>query len=770
MKFPFRIRFICYATLAVLALGLIGLGAYAFFLDARVKDEFEGRRFALPARVYARPLELIPGARLSPEEFARELRQLGYKEELQDETSGRFQRRGSEFDLVTPPFVFWDGPQDKQFLHLTFAADRLIDVVDFRNITPVTLTRLNPEYIGGIYPAHNEDRLLVTLAEVPNSVVHGLIAVEDRKFYTHFGIDPRGMARAFLSTVSGAGLQGGSTLTQQLVKNFFLTPERTIKRKVTEMLMAILLERRYQKNDILETYINEIYLGQDKNRAIHGFGLAAQFYFDKHLIDLSVPEAALLVGMVKGPSYYDPHRHPERALARRNIALAAMHQQEYITAEQYLEAKAAPVGVVAKPSMGTTRYPAFLDLVRKQLLSYYQEADLRSEGLRIFTTLDPQVQAAAEFALSARLARLDGETSEAGLPEEGEETARLEGAVIVADVQSGEVQALVGGRDPRYPGFNRAVDLARPVGSLMKPAVYLTALARPEEYTLVSWLDDEPLTWREPGRSVWEPQNYDRVSHGQVPLRTALANSYNVATARLGSALGVRNVLDCVRRLGIDRDLPPYASSLLGAVDLAPLDVAQMYQAIGSGGFRAPLRAIREVLTAAGEPLQHYELSVEQVIDPGPAYLLTDALQGVVREGTARDLAYFLSPDLNPAGKTGTTDDFRDSWFAGYTGDRVAVVWVGYDDNRPTAFTGASGAMPVWGELMARLHPEPLAPPLPENVERLWIDPGTGLRADRKCSDAVEIPFIRGSAPVDFAPCASSTGTSIKSWLRRLFD
>jgi penicillin-binding protein 1B len=474
--------------------------------------------------------------------------------------------------------------------------------------------------------------------------------------------------------------------------------------------------------------------------------------------------------MVKGPSYYDPHRHPDWALARRNIALAAMHQQGYITAAQYLEAKAAPVGVVAKPSMGTTRYPAFLDLVRKQLLSYYQETDLRSEGLRIFTTLDPQAQAAAEFALSTRLARLEGETSEAGLLEEGEETARLEGAVIVADVQSGEVQALVGGRDPRYPGFNRAVDLARPVGSLMKPAVYLTALARPEEYTLVSWLDDEPLTWREPGRPVWEPQNYDRVSHGQVPLRTALANSYNVATARLGAALGVRNVLDCVRRLGIDRDLPPYASSLLGAVDMSPLDVAQMYQAIGSGGFHAPLRAIREVLTAAGEPLQHYELSVEQVIDPGPAYLLTDALQGVVREGTARGLGNYLSPDLNPAGKTGTTDDFRDSWFAGYTGDRVAVVWVGYDDNRPTTFTGASGAMPVWGELMARLHPEPLAPPRPENVERLWIDPGTGLRADRKCSGAVEIPFIRGSAPVDFAPCASSTGTSIRSWWRRLID
>jgi penicillin-binding protein 1B len=469
MRFRFHIRFLGRVLFTAFVASLIGLGAFTFYLDARVRDEFEGRRFALPARVYARPLELFVGARLGPDELAQELRQLGYKEELQDSDPARFQRRGGEFDLVTPPFVFWDGPQDRLFLHLSFEADRLAELVNSQNNTPVTLARLNPEYIGGIYPGHNEDRLLVSLAEVPTDVVQGLIAVEDRKFYSHIGIDPRGIARAFLSTVSGGGLQGGSTLTQQLVKNFFLTPERTIKRKVTEALMALLLERRYQKNDILETYINEIYLGQDKNRAIHGFGLAAQFYFDKRLIDLSLPEAALLVGMVKGPSYYDPHRYPDRALARRNVVLTSMLQQQYITDEQYIKAKMVPLGVVAKPSMGTTRYPAFLELVRRQLLSYYRETDLRSEGLRIFTTLDPQVQAAAEFSLSAHLARLEERTRKPGSTGLGE-TDGLEGAVIVADVQSGEVQALVGGRDPRYPGFNRAIDSGRPVGSLMKPA------------------------------------------------------------------------------------------------------------------------------------------------------------------------------------------------------------------------------------------------------------------------------------------------------------
>jgi len=769
MKFSFHIRIWVRLLLAALVAGLLGLAVFTFYLDARVRDEFEGRRFALPARVYARPLELFAGAQLSPDEFTRELQRLGYKEELQGNDPRRFQRFGDEFDLITPPFLFWDGPQDSQFLHLSFKDGRDATLVDSRDNSPVSLVRLDPEYIGGIYPGHNEDRVLVTQAEVPAFVVQGLVAVEDRKFYSHFGIDPRGIARAFLSTVTGSGVQGGSTLTQQLVKNFFLTPERTIKRKVTEALMAVLLERRYSKNDILETYINEIYLGQDQNRAIHGFGLAAQFYFDKRLIDLSLPEAALLVGMVKGPSYYDPHRHPDRALARRNVALAAMHQQNYITDEQYFKAFMAPLGVVGKPEMGTTRYPAFLDLVRRQLLSYYREEDLRSEGLRIYTTLDPPAQAAAESVLSARLAGLEEGSRQAGA-EVGVETGGLEGAVIVADVQSGEVQALVGGRDPRYPGFNRAVDLTRPVGSLMKPAVYLTALARPAEYTLVSWLDDEPLIWNEHGRPPWEPRNYDRINHGQVPLRTALANSYNVATARLGSELGVRNVLDFAHRLGINRELPPFASSLLGAVDLSPLDVAQMYQVLGSGGFRAPLRAIREVLTADGKPLQHYALSVEQVVDPGPAYLLTAALQGVVREGTGRDLAKYLPPGLNPAGKTGTTDDFRDSWFAGYTGDRVAVVWVGYDDNRPGSFTGASGALPIWGELMARLHPEPLALPRPENVELVSIDPPSGLRADHACVGAEEIPFVRGSAPEDFAPCARSTGTIIKSWLHRLAD
>ncbi|HEY0633919.1 MAG TPA: penicillin-binding protein 1B [Gammaproteobacteria bacterium] len=751
MKFSLRkyltFRRLALAFLAITLIGMLGLGLYALYLDTKVRDQFEGRRFALPARVYARPLELFAGARLSADEFARELQRLGYQQPLRASEPGHFVRHDNEFTVVSRPFVFWDGAQPSYTLQLSFGAAGLEALSNAADGTPITLARLDPEYIGGIYPAHNEDRVLVKLDEVPAELVNGLIAVEDRKFFSHAGVDPRGIARALVTTLSGGPRQGGSTLTQQLVKNFFLTPERTLKRKFNEALMALLLDYHYDKNEILETYINEIYLGQDKNRAIHGFGLAAQFYFGKPLKELSLAQSAMLVGIVKGPKVYDPHKHPERAKERRNLALSLMRDQKFITEEQFLKAKIEPLGVGDKPSMGTTRYPAFFGLVRKQLLRDYQEADLRSEGLQIFTTLDPRTQAAAERALTTRLAQLDKGGAKDG--------ALLEGAVVVTDSQNGEVQAIVGGRDPSYPGFNRAIDAQRSIGSLMKPAVFLAALADPSRYTLITPLDDSPLTWREAGRPAWTPKNYDKANHGMVALRTALANSYNIPTARIGLELGIEEVLEQASHLGNGETIPPYASSVLGAVPMSPLEVTQMYQTIASGGFRVPLRAIREVLTADGIPLQRYPLSVEQVADAAPVYLLTAAMQGVVREGTAKGLVKYVPAEVNAAGKTGTTDDARDAWFAGFTGDRVAVVWVGYDDNRATRFTGGGGAMPIWGELMAQLEPEPLAPPLPENVEMVWIDAATGLRGDLACPEAVELPFIIGSAPSEESPCVA---------------
>jgi penicillin-binding protein 1B len=744
---------------AVLA-GLAAAAVFTVYLDFTVRARFEGKRFALPAKVYARPLELYPGLHLTPAEMTAELSRLHYRRQDPPLEPGSFRWQGENLELVLRPFVFPDGPRKALSLQIGFRGDRVTGLRTDGQELP--LARLEPPLIGGIYPGKNEDRLLVRLSDVPEEVIQALLAVEDRRFYSHHGLDPRGIARALFATARGDGVQGGSTLTQQLVKNFFLTPERTLRRKFTEMVMAVLLEAHYGKDEILETYLNEVYLGQDGNRAIHGFGLAARFFFDRSLAHIDLPEAALLVGMLKGPTYFDPRRHPERALARRNLALELMAGEGFITPAVLKAAKAAPLGVVDRPIRGTTPHPAFLKLVFRQLKRDYREDDLRSEGLQIFTTLDPRVQQAAERALSERLSRLE--------EARGMAAGTLEGALIVTSAQDAEVQAVAGGRDPGLEGFNRAFDARRPIGSLVKPVVYLTALQRPQRYTLATLLDDSPMVWQEPGAKEWRPRNYDREFHGEVPLRSALVHSYNVPTVRVGLDVGVPAVMANLHRFGVDRPLPEFASSLLGANALSPYEVAQVYQTIASGGFRTPLRAIRAVLTAGGEPLSRYPLTVEQAIDPAPLYLLTTALQDVVREGTAKGLTRYVPVTLAAAGKTGTTDEFRDSWFAGFTGDRLAVAWVGRDDNEPTGLTGASGALTVWGELMAGLDSEPLILAEPENVERVRIDPETGLRGDRGCRDAIELPFIAGSAPTEPAPCCSgSFGQTVKGFFERLF-
>jgi len=763
---PQRPGFWRYVRYAFLAFALFAVSFIAY-LDFRVRSEFEGRRFALPARIYAQPIELRAGLRLSLNDVVDELRDNGYRDGQREGESGWFQKDGDSLEIAERPFVFWDGPQGERRLRVTFEGKAVVRVQDHPG-QELPLARLEPLAIGGIYPGNNQDRILVRLGQVPQGLVQELIATEDRSFYTHHGYDVRGIARAAWSFVLGHGLQGGSTLTQQLVKNFFLTPERTLTRKVTELVMAVLLEAHYGKEEILETYLNEIYLGQDRDRAIHGVGLGAEHYFGKPVEHLTLAESATLVALVKGPSTYDPIRHPQKALERRNLVLRETREVGTITLEQYAQARGAPLGVAAKPSTGTSPHPAFVDLVYRQLRRDYDETDLRAEGLRIFTTLDPRVQAKAESALEKKLAQFDRE-KRFGDP-------GLEGAVVVTDSQTGEVQALVGGRDVKFRGFNRALDAARPVGSLLKPAIYLTALADPQHYTLLTPLDDGPFVWKSRGAPDWEPANFDRQYHGAVPLRVALAQSYNVATARLGTDLGISHVLGTLQRLGIDRELVPYASTLLGAVDLSPMEVAQMYQTIASGGFRAPPRAIREVTTQDGKPLKRYPLAVEQAFPSEPIYLITAAMQGVVREGTGRSLVNWLPAEIGVAGKTGTTDEQRDAWFAGFTGDRLAIVWIGYDDNRAARLTGAASALPVWGELMGPLDPEPLALPKPEGIENVLIDPQSGLRADAGCPGALELPFMNGSAPVERAPCATAVGIAVenvkqgtKAWWQKLW-
>jgi len=777
-RFPFNIRLPGKAVRLAALLLLLGLSGYIFYLDVTIREAFEGRKFALPARVYGRALEVYPGLKLTREQFIDEFKSVGYHESPQPDEPATYKLTLDGIEFTTRDFVFGDGPQPLQHLRIAFA-DGKVSLLQVRgnNDADLPLLRMEPPVIGGIYPGHNEDRELVRINQVPKPLIDALIATEDRKFHTHWGIDPRGIARALFKTVTGQRIEGGSTLTQQLVKNFFLTSERTLSRKANEVLMALLLEMHYSKDEILETYLNEIFLGQDASRAIHGFGLASYFYFDRPLERLEPQQIATLVGMVKGPSVYDPRKHPELALKRRNVVLQVMQSQNVITQAKFLAARQKPLGVVQRAPAGTSPYPAFLQFVHRQLERDYREEDLRSEGLRIFTTLDPFVQHRAENALASRLSAIEKARKLA--------SNTLEGAVVVSSTQNGEIQAMVGGRDARYAGYNRAIDAQRPIGSLAKPIVYLTALEDPQRYTLITPLDDSPLVWSQPGTTDWMPQNYDHQFHGQVQLRTALAHSYNVSTARLGIELGIKHILDKLPLYGIEQQPPPFASSLLGAFGLSPVEVAQLYQTFADGGFRTPLRAIRAIVTADGKPLQRYPLNVEPVAPPAPVYLLTAALQGVVREGTAQSLINWLPAEMNVAGKTGTTDDLRDSWFAGYTGDRVAVVWVGSDDNKPTGLTGASGAMTVWGEMMKNIQPEPLEPAMPENIEMANVDPVSGLRYDEGCKAGVLLPFIKGSAPAEKSPCGASSAeasgkaeakpelkqdTKKKNWFQRLFD
>lgn len=735
---------------------------YVLYLDFTVRTHFEGKRWELPARVYARPLELFQGMRLAPAELGEELSDLGYRRNAGLDKEGQYSPGDTELRLVTRAFRFWDSAEPSRKVRVVFEGNSVSGLQDFESGGTLDLVRLDPVLIGSIYPSHHEDRVLVQIGEVPPLLIKTLLAVEDRHYYQHHGVNPTSIARAMLANLrSGRAAQGGSTLTQQLVKNFYLSSERTWWRKLNEAVMALLLEAHYSKDEILEAYFNEVFLGQEGSRAIHGFSLASQFYYGQPLADLKLPQIALLVGLVRGASYYDPRRHPERALRLRSLVLGVLSDQKLITAEEAKAAKAAPLGVIPKAPSGTSPYPAFMDLLRRQLQRDYKEEDLTSEGLQIFTTFDPRIQKNTEQALDTRIAQLEKQYK---IP-----AGRLEGSAIVARNDNGEVLAVAGGREARYSGFNRALDAQRPIGSLVKPAVYLTALNLPKRYTLATLLDDSPITFNNPGGEPWAPQNYDHQNHGMVPLLGALAHSYNVSTARLGMEIGVPGVVRTLKRLGVMRDIAPFPSVLLGAVELTPIEVTQMYQTIASGGFRAPLRSIREVLTAKGEPLQRYPLSVEQVFEPAPVFLLTTALQQVVNAGTARSVLAQLPEDLTVAGKTGTTDDLRDSWFAGFSGQHLAVVWLGRDDNRPTGLSGASGALRVWGDIMGGINTDSLRLLLPGNMELARIDLQTGLRAGAACADAVELPFIAGSAPAETATCAGGGGNAIERFFKQFF-
>ena len=739
-----------------LKLSLVAMVAGALllaFLDARITATFTDRMWELPAKVYARPLELFVGAPVSPDDLAYELQVLGYRKVASPRDPGQVARNGDRFEIFTRGFDFPGEREPARRVQVRTGAAGVTGLSAGGG--PVDLMRLDPVQIGGIYPSHGEDRILVRLEDVPDTLRLGLLAVEDQRFYTHRGFSLSGIARAALSNLrSGQVVAGGSTITQQLVKNYYLTPERTIVRKLTEILMAVLLELHYGKDQILESYINEVYLGQEGPRAIHGLALAARHYFDTPVEQLGLHQQALLIGMIKGPSLYNPRRNPERALERRNLVLDVMADQDVISVEHATVARAMPLGLNTERRIRDS-FPAYLDLVRRQLRQEYRDEDLTTLGLSIFTAFDPLLQRQVERSTTAVLDQIDP-------------GGELESASVVTRFDSGEVAALVGGRQVRYAGFNRALDARRPAGSLLKPAVYLAALERPRHYSLATPLQDTPLQVAGPGGQVWEPRNFDRQAHGSVLLHTALANSYNLATARLGMDLGLESVADMLERLGIDSGVPEVPALTLGAGEYSPMDLVAMYQTIAAGGFRMPLRSIRDIVDAHGQPLKRYPLEYDRTVSLQAVHLLHYALREVVREGTGRAVYRELPKDFEVAGKTGTTNDGRDSWFAGFSGDLLAVTWIGRDDNGGTGLTGGSGALRVWAHFMARASERSLGYRMPDGIQTHWIDNRSGALTGEGCPHARMLPFISGSEPQRSTNCTPRK-SGIKDWFESLF-
>ena len=746
----FRIFKFCLWRVSLLA--FIGLLSFTAYLDISIRKKFEGQKWALPAHVYTRPMELYIGQRFDEELVLAELKELGYTERAQLDKVGSFRLSDNELSIYQRDFRFWDTVRPQQVIRLSLRAERIEDI---RVESPsgefarhsTEIVRLEPRLFGSVSPLSHEDRSLLKIADVPIELVEGLIVNEDRKFRSHFGVNPIGIARAMMSNIrAGRVVQGGSTLTQQLVKNYYLSSEVSYKRKLMEAIMAVLLEVHYSKDEILQAYLNEVHLSQVGNRAIHGFGLASQYFFGRPLQELDLDQIAVLIAINNGPSLYNPIRNPKNALGRRDLVLKTMFEQGVIDGPSYQRAIAAKLKVSPTAERAALlSYPSFMGFVRQNLQEDYQQDDLLNDGLQIHTTLNPRIQESLERTVRNELAAIERD--------KGIDADSLQVAAVVIRTDNGEVAAMMGDRNPTFSGYNRALNAKRPVGSLLKPFVYLTALEEPERYSLASIVKDESITVSQKGSPDWLPQNYDNQTHGEVMLIDALSRSYNLATVQLGMELGVPKVSDTIRRVGYHDDFSELPSVLLGAVPMTVMDVGQLYLTLASGGFKTPIKGIRSVLSNQDEPLARYSLDIDQVIEPEATMLINYALQDVVRNGTARSVSRGFRYDYGLAGKTGTTDDYRDSWFAGFSGNYLTVVWVGRDDYKTTRLTGASGAARLWSKAMQSMPLQRLELGYSDDVisqaVHYSVDP---LAQD--CSLTRNLPMLIDSLGSENIPCA----------------
>ena len=699
------------------------IAAYGVYLDQKIRSRIDGKVWELPAAVYGRMVNLEPDMQISKNEMVRLLNATQYRQVSAMTRPGEYTVQANSIEMIRRPFDFPDSKEGQVRARLTFNGDRLDTIENMDNNRQFGFFRLDPRLITMLQSPNGEQRLFVKRSGFPDLLVDTLLATEDRHFYEHDGISLYSIGRAVLANLTaGRTVQGASTLTQQLVKNLFLSSERSYWRKANEAYMALIVDARYSKDRILELYMNEVYLGQSGDNEIRGFPLASLYYFGRPVEELSLDQQALLVGMVKGASVYNPWRNPKLALERRNLVLRLLQQQQVIDQELYDMLSARPLGVQPRGGVISPQ-PAFMQMVRQELQAKLGDKVKDLSGVKIFTTFDSVAQDAAEKAATE------------GIPvlKKQRKLADLETAMVVVDRFTGEVRAMVGGAEPQFAGYNRAMQARRSIGSLAKPATYLTALSQPNQYRLNTWIADAPVTIRLSNGQTWSPQNDDRRFSGQVMLVDALTRSMNVPTVNLGMALGLPAVVDTWTKLGAPKNqLNAVPAMLLGALNLTPIEVAQAFQTIASGGNRAPLSALRSVIAEDGTVLYQSYPQAERAVPAQAAYMTLWTMQQVVQRGTGRQLGAKY-PGLHLAGKTGTTNNNVDTWFAGIDGSQVTITWVGRDNNQPTKLYGASGAMSIYQRYLANQTPTPLALTAPEDV----VDMGVDSNGNLVCSGGV---------------------------------
>ncbi|WP_367678202.1 bifunctional glycosyl transferase/transpeptidase [Buchnera aphidicola] len=685
---------------------------YGFYLYKKIGQSIQGKVWNFPASIYGRIVNLEPGNSYSQKEILSLLKSTMYRKVHTVMLPGEYSVKDNTIEFIRRSFDFPDIKEGEFHTRLSFKENILTEIKNIENDRCFSFFRLEPKLITMLKSPEGKKRIFIPRDKYPEILVKTLLAIEDRYFYKHDGINISSIGRAFLvNAIAGRAIQGGSTLTQQLVKNLFLTNTRTILRKINEMYMALILDCFYTKDRILELYLNEVYLGQDGDEQIRGFPLASIYYFGRPIDELSLEQYALLVGMVKGASLYSPWTNPISALKRRNLVLFSLYRQEYITKKIYKKLSKRALNVQSKGNT-IAPHPAFIQLVRTELEKKITTPIENFSGIKIFTTLDSISQNAVEKAVKIEIPILKKQ----------KKLKDLEVAMIVVDRFTGEVQALIGSAQPKFNGYNRALRARRSIGSLSKPITYLTALLEPKKYRLNTWISDHPISIKLDNGEYWIPQNNNYHFSGKMMLLDALINSVNIPTVNLSIDIGLKKIVNNWLHLGVAKNqLAPFPSISLGAINLTPIEIAQVFQIIANYGYKAVLSSVRSVISDDNKILYQSLPQSKNIVSSEASYLTLYAMQQVVKHGTAKLLGQNFNK-FSLAGKTGTTNNLVDNWFVGIDGKKIVITWIGRDNNKTTRLYSSSGAMKIYQKYLHYQNPIPLILNPPKNINIFYTN------------------------------------------------